>query len=30
VALEVPTNEYNQNYMKVKKTKMGHILAEKI
>lgn len=30
VPLEVPTNEYNQNYMKVKKTKMGHILAEKI
>ncbi|WP_297967167.1 bifunctional 3,4-dihydroxy-2-butanone-4-phosphate synthase/GTP cyclohydrolase II [uncultured Anaerovibrio sp.] len=30
VPLEVPTNEYNHDYMKVKKTKMGHIFAEKI
>ncbi|MBE6098681.1 MAG: bifunctional 3,4-dihydroxy-2-butanone-4-phosphate synthase/GTP cyclohydrolase II [Anaerovibrio sp.] len=28
VPLEVPSNEYNKQYMKVKKTKMGHILAE--
>lgn len=28
VPLEVPTNEFNKQYMKVKKTKMGHILAE--
>ena len=28
VPVEVPVNEYNQGYMKVKKTKMGHILTE--
>ena len=28
VPSEVPSNEYNKQYMKVKKTKMGHILAE--
>jgi len=28
VPLEVPTNKYNKAYMRVKKTKMGHILAE--
>ncbi|MCR5176280.1 MAG: bifunctional 3,4-dihydroxy-2-butanone-4-phosphate synthase/GTP cyclohydrolase II [Anaerovibrio sp.] len=28
IPLEVPTNEYNRKYMRVKKSKMGHILAE--
>ena len=28
VALETPLNEYNEGYMKVKRTKMGHILHE--
>lgn len=27
VPLETPVNEYNENYMKVKKTKMGHIFT---
>ena len=28
VPLETPLNEYNEGYMKVKRTKMGHILHE--
>ena len=28
VPLQVESNEYNKGYMKIKKTKMGHILNE--
>ena len=29
VSIEVPYNEYNENYLKCKKKKMGHILSVK-